>query len=97
MILFSSKGLGKNIGSWQEKMLKKMLHKKKGAFHSLMDLHGKALLYKQRYEWHLENAVRKYNSAIIKNKDIPNDHVIQIGKFGPRGGHGFKVIPRAFL
>lgn len=96
-MFFGHKNLGTTIGSWQEKMLNKMLKQKKGAIHSLMDLHGKAWLYKSRYEWHLENAVRKYNSAVIKNKNISNDYLIKLGKFGPRGGHGFKVIPRAFL
>ena len=85
------------IGKWQKSMLSKMSTSKRGVFYSLMNLQGKALQYKSKYEKSLMNAIDYHNSGKVEDSPIKNGYVIQTGKYGPRGGFGYRVVPGLFL
>ncbi len=89
--------MSSRIGHWQEKMLGKMLLRKRGAFYLLMNLKGNASRYKSRYESALLNAIDKHNSGELKSSPIPKEYEIAIGAYGKKGGFGYRLIPKAFL
>lgn len=85
------------IGKWQRSMLSKMASSKRGVFYSLMNLHGKALSYKPKYEKSLQNVIKYHNTGRVKDSPIKAGYMIQTGKYGIRGGLGYRVVPALFV
>ena len=86
------------IGNWQHHMLQRMYKNKQGAFYSLMGLRGKASRYEAVYKRHLLKAIKLHNTGVITSgrrkivSPIPMGYRIDIGKYGPKGGMGFKLV-----
>ena len=61
---------------------------------ALLNLKGRAKQYTRSYVRSLQSAIKAHNEGLATNSPLSPNTLIEEGPFGPRGGRGYRLVPR---